>query len=112
MVERIPHCIRYGFRPFFEFFVAASVARDEFLRYAVSPHGSPLVVVASKPYFRQVVELVVFRYHFRYEMAVIVDDRHLFGAFVIQLPGIVVGEHEIIVDELPVHQPLDVLFYF
>ena len=58
------------------------------------------------------MELVVLCYHFRYEVAVIVDDRHFLCALVIQFAGIVVCEHEVLIDEFPVDKAFDVLFYF
>ena len=56
-------------------------------------------MVAAEPYLREVAELVVVRNHLRHEVAVVVDDRHLLCASVIQLASIVVCEHEVIMNE-------------
>ena len=99
MIERIPHCIWDGFRPFLEFFVTASVACDEFLWHTIASECSPLVVVTSQPYLGKVLELVVFRNHLRVKMAVVVDDRHALGTFMVKRAGILVCKHEIFMYE-------------
>ena len=99
VVERVPHCIRDCLCPFFELLIAAAVTCDEFFRHTVASHRSPFVMVSSQPYLSQVLELVVVCDHFRYEMAVVVDDRHLLCTLMIKFAGEFICKHEIVVDE-------------
>ena len=112
VIKRIPHGVRYGLGPFFEFLIAASAARYEFFWHTVASHRTPLVVVSTEPHFREIMELVVFGYHLRHQMAVVVDDRHFFGALMIKFAGIFVGQHEVVIDEFPVNKAFNVLFHF
>ena len=59
-------------------------------------------MVSSEPYFSKILEPVVSGNHFRDKMTVVVDDRHLFGTFMIEFTCTVIVEHEVIIDELPV----------
>ena len=99
VIQWISHCIRHCLSPFLEFFVAVAASCDEFLRNAVTSHCSPLVVVASKPHFSQVSELIVVRNHLRNQVTVVVDDRHLFCALMVEFAGEIICEHEIVIDE-------------
>ena len=83
MIQRIPHGIRNGLRPFLKLFITASVSCYEFFRNTVASEGPPFIMVASKPYLGKVPELIVLCYHLRVQMAVVVYDRHLFCAFVV-----------------------------
>ena len=113
VVKRIPHCVRNSLCPLLEFLVTASRACDEFFRHSVPSHCSPLVVVPAKPYFCKILELVVIRDHLWNEVAVVVDDRHLFCALMIQLAGVIVGQHEVVIDErLFAHETVNVFLYF
>ena len=111
VVQRVTHGIRDCLGPFLELLVAAAAAGDELLRDTVPSHCTPLVVVSSKPDLGQVLETVVAGYLLRLEVAVIVDDRHLLRTLMVELAGIAIGEHEIVVDELLVDHPVDFPFY-
>ena len=111
VIQRVAHRIWHRFSPFFEFLVTASVPGNEFFRHSVAPHCPPFVMVASEPDFRKILESVVLGNHFRDKMAVIVDDRHLFSAFMIKFACIAVRQHEILMDEFPVEHAVDFFFY-
>ena len=99
VIERVAKRVRHGLRPFLEFFPGAAVAGDVFFGNAVSAHRAPLVVVSPEPYFGDVGELVVFRYHLGIQMAMIIDDGHAFRTLVIQFAGGIATKHEVFVDE-------------
>jgi len=54
VIQRIAESIRYGFRPFLKLFpIGGVLAGTETFVHTVGAHGTPLVVVASQPDFRQ-----------------------------------------------------------
>ena len=112
VIQRIAHGVRNSLRPFLELLVTASVPGDELLWHPVAPHCAPFVMVPAEPHLGQVLEPVVLRYLPRHEMAVIVDNGHFLRALVIKLPRITVREHEIIIDELPVHHSVNAFLDF
>ena len=83
MIERIPHGIWYRLCPFFEFFPAASSARDVILVHAVSSQRAPFVVVAAQPYFRNVCKFMVLSHLLWDEVAMVVYDGKIFRTFMI-----------------------------
>ena len=65
-------------------------------------------MVSAKPYFSKILELIIVSDHLRNQMAVIVNDRHFLSTFVVQLTGIIICEHEIVIDErLFLHQTVN-----
>ena len=104
VVERVSHCIWNSLRPLLELLVAVTSSGDEFFRNTVATHSSPFIMVTSEPHLGKVSELIVVSYHLRHKVAVIVDDRHLLCALVIELASIIIGEHEVVIDKrFPVH---------
>ena len=99
MVKRVSHGIRNGLRPFFEFLIASASSGYEFFRNSVATHGAPFIMVSAEPYLGKILELVVVSDHLRHEVTVVVDDRHVFSAFMIKLACIIIREHEVFVDE-------------
>ena len=85
--------------PFLELLVTITIACYILLQNTVATHRTPLVVVSSEPYLGKVTELIVVGYHLRHKMAVLVDDRHIFCTFMVKLTGVVVGEHEVVVNK-------------
>ena len=85
--------------PFLKLLVAVARSCDIFFQNTVATHRAPLVVVSSEPYLGKVTELIVVGYHLRHKMAVLVDDRHIFCTFMVKLTGVVVGEHEVVVNK-------------
>ena len=77
MVERVTHCIGHGLRPLLELLPIRRIARAVALGNAIRAHSTPLIVVARKPDFREVAELMVRSYIFGVEVTMVVDDRHL-----------------------------------
>ena len=59
--KRIAHSLSENLRPFLELFTVRSVSGDVFLVNSGRAHQTPLVVVASQPYLRDVVETSVLR---------------------------------------------------
>ena len=85
--------------PRVELFRGGGSASAEFFRHSVAAHGAPFVMVTFQPNLKQVVELAVFRNVLRGNMAVIVENRLVFGVFVIKLARGLRAEQKIIVDE-------------
>ncbi len=112
VIERVTHSIRHCFRPFFKFFIAAAPSGYIFLRNTVASHRAPLVMVAPEPYFSQIPELMVVCDHLGDKMAVIVYNRHFLRTPVIKFTGIVIGQHKVIIDELPVPHHIQIFFDF
>ncbi len=84
VIQRIPQRVRNGAGPCQELRVWLGVAGDELLRYAVGPHGAPLVVIALQPNLKQVLELSIGRDVLRRQMAVVVENRLVFSEAVIK----------------------------
>ena len=95
VVQRIPHRIRNRFGPLPELLVIASGAGYILFRNAVGPHRAPFIMVAAEPCLGNTAETVVAGDHFRIEMTVIVDDRHLRSIPVIEFDGRIGRQHEI-----------------
>ena len=77
MVKRVAECIRNRLGPFLKLFpVTGLCSRAIFLIHTIGAHRTPLVMVSSQPKLRDALELVVVGNHFRYQMAMIVDNRH------------------------------------
>jgi len=99
VVERIAEGVREGPHPGVKLLPRAGVAGAEALGHAVRPHRPPLVVVAANPDVRQVPELMI-RGDLRLRhMAVVVVDRLPLGIPVVELPGRVGLQQEVVVDE-------------
>ena len=76
VVKRIPHTVGHGLGPFLEFFPVCSVfPRAVTLLYPVGAHGAPFVMVPFKPYFREILELMVRGHILGIKMAVVIYDR-------------------------------------
>ena len=85
VIQRIAECIRDCFGPFFEFFPIGSVlTRTITFVYPVATHCTPFVMVTAQPDFCNRLELIVVGHHFRNQVTMIVDNRHLGCMIVIQ----------------------------
>ena len=84
MVQRVPHAVRHRFCPLLELLPIARIACDIFLLDPVAPHRAPLVVVSSKPEFRDVSEAMVLCNLFRIEVTMVVDDGQMGCVVVIE----------------------------
>ncbi|MMZ67073.1 hypothetical protein D1872_296180 [compost metagenome] len=60
-------------------------------RHSVSTHQPPFVMVTGKPGFGQVAKRLIFVDFLRVEVAVIIDDRHIGGVFVVERLGHIGG---------------------
>ena len=87
VIKRIAECIWQSSSPLLEFLEIRSIASDEAFIYAVSSHGTPLVVVATEPQLGNRCKTVVVGNHFRRQMTVIVDNRQLGCNIVIEMLG-------------------------
>ena len=104
VVQGVPHSIGNGLGPFLEGLPGAVLAAGEvILANAVGTHGTPLIVVSvvavHQPELRDVTELDILRYLLRHQVAVIVNDGHLFRVLMVQFLGGLRLEHEIRVDK-------------
>ncbi|MBA7695549.1 hypothetical protein ES703_104178 [subsurface metagenome] len=95
VIKRISKAIGNGLGPFFELLIVACITRAESLVHAVGSHRAPLVVVAVKPYLREVLEPVVGCYFVRGKMTVIVVDGHFLRMFVIENPRSLILQEKI-----------------
>ena len=84
MIERVPHAVGHRFCPLLELLPIARVASNEFLLDPVAPHGAPLVVVSSKPEFRDARKAMILRNLFWIEVAMVVDDGQMGCVIVIE----------------------------
>ena len=87
VIELIFHEARNSRSPLLELLAVGSVSRAEAFRNAVRAHGAPFVVVAVKPYLGDVGPPLIVRNLGGRQVAVIVNDRHVFGIFVVKLAG-------------------------
>ena len=76
VIQRIADQLWKRFSPCLEFLSVGSVAGDVLFIDAVGTHLTPLVMVASKPYLGDVLELAVLADLLGIDMAVIVQNRH------------------------------------
>ena len=74
VVQRVAHAVGHRFGPLLELLPVACVACDIFLLDPVAPERTPLVVVASKPEFRDALEAMVLGHLLRIEVTMVVDD--------------------------------------
>ena len=99
VIQRVAQRLRHGGRPGLKFGQRGCVARAIHFRHAVGPHRPPLVMVAFKPDFKQVLELAIFRQIRRRQVAVIIKNRFAGGKLMIQPARGVRGQQKILVDE-------------
>ena len=100
MVERVTHRVGHRLGPLLELLPIRGIARAVALGYAICSHCAPLIVVARKPYLREVAELMVARHILGVEVAVIVDDGHFCRVVVVQSLGRRALQKEIFVIKL------------
>jgi len=99
MIQRITKRIGDRPGPGAEFFEWLGVSGAIALRHAIGPHRPPLVVIAFKPKFGQVVEPTILGDVLWSEVAVIIKDRLLLGVIAIEPARGLGMEQEILVDE-------------
>ena len=100
MIKRISDEVRHSLCKFVEFLVITSaVSRDKLFGSAISSDLSPFIMVTAKEKFKSILELLIFRNHLGYEMAVIVDDRHFLCIIVIKFLCCLGFEHKIVVNK-------------
>ncbi|MNV59154.1 hypothetical protein D3C71_1515640 [compost metagenome] len=104
MIERIPDNPRNGSRPCQELFIVTSITSNELLLYTICPHHSPFVMVAIKPSFGNIVERLVLINLLRTEVAMIVDNRHIFRMIMKQLNGGLARQQEVLIHEFFAHE--------
>ena len=97
MVQRVAQSIGYCLRPLLKLLPVRSVTRDVAFVHSVSAHGTPLVMVAAQPQFRDGTEAVILCHHPRVQMAMVIYDGQPFGMPVIQFPRGVRPEQEILI---------------
>jgi len=100
VIQGITHGIGKGFGPFFEFFPVAGILTGAitFIN-SVGSHGTPFIMVTFEPDLSQVVEFVIFGNVFGVQVAVIINNRQIFGVLVEKLFGYFVFQHKIFVHE-------------
>ena len=99
VVERVAQGVGNGARPGAELLLGRDVAGAIGFVDAVGAHGAPLVVVALQPDFEEVAEAAVGGHVLRRDVAVVVQNRLVFGVFVVEPARGLRGEQEIFVDE-------------
>ena len=86
MIQGITEGVRHCLRPLLKLLpIGGVVTRAIFLSNTVSAHGTPFVMIASQPQFSDASKLMVFGYHLRHQMTMIVDDGHLGRVIVKQI---------------------------
>ena len=84
MVEGIAQGFGYSCRPGPELFIIGGAASNVFFIDPVGAHGPPFVMIAVEPDLGQILKIPVagnLRYR---QVAVIVNDRLIFGVFVVK----------------------------
>ena len=85
--HRIPDCTRQCFGKFLEFFPVISVTGDKMLIDSVGTHQPPFIMVAAEPKLGDILKTAVFPDFLGIDMTVIINNRHIFGVFMIQPLG-------------------------
>ena len=99
VVKRIANGVGQGFCKGDELFFRVAVAADQVFIHAVRQHGAPLIMVAPQHQLGNILKATVFSNLLGREMAMIVDNGHFFGGFVIQHPGRFSAQQEIFIHE-------------
>ena len=98
MIERVAKGIGDGLGPFLEFLPIRCVGTCAVaFGHSVGAHGAPFVMVSTQPKLGDTAELMVFGYHLRNQMAMVVDDGHLLGVVVIKVLSCLGREQEVFV---------------
>ena len=85
VIQWIADCLLKSLCPLLELLSVSCISCDVLLVDTVRTHLTPLVVIAAKPYLSDVLKLAVLIDFLRVDMAVIVDDRHIFCVIMEQL---------------------------
>src|ERR1700690_1301705 len=99
VIERIAERLRHGGSPGFELLERAGVTRAKTLGHAVGAQGAPFVMIAFQPDFKKVLEPAVGRDVARRKVAMIIENRLVFGVMMVKLPGRPGAQQKIFVDE-------------
>ena len=99
VVEGVPHGVGDGRGPFLEFLIRSAVAGDIFLRNAVSSHCSPFIMVSAEPNLRKIPELIVVSNHLGDKVAMIIDNRHILRALMVEFACRIALQHEVLSNE-------------
>lgn len=84
MIQRITQRIGHGLSPFPEFFPVRAVAGNVTFVHSIGPHCAPFIMIPVKPCFYDIIEPAVFCDLARRQMAVIVNNRHGCGVFMVE----------------------------
>ena len=85
VIQRIAQCERNRARPRQKFIARIGGASHLRLGHTIGPHRAPLIVVAFKPRFEQIVKATVGRDIRRRQMRVVIEDRFGCSVGVIQV---------------------------
>ena len=99
MIEGVAERSGDGFGPFFELIPIGGVSCTVPFGDPGRPHGTPFVVVTVEPDLCQILEAVIGRDLFGWEVAVVVHDRHVAGILVIESDSGFGLEQEVLGDE-------------
>ena len=99
MIKRISDRKGERLRPLLKLLTVGGVAGDEALLHTGRAHQTPFVVVAAEPYPGDIFKAPILVDLLRIEVAVIVDDRKLFGHIVIEVLRRLRGEQKVLVQK-------------
>ena len=100
MIKRISDKVRHSLCKLVEFLVITSaVTCDKLFGSTVGSDLSPFIMVTSEEKFKSILELLIFRNHPGYKMAVIVNNRHSLCIFVIKFLSCLSFEHKIVINK-------------
>ena len=99
MIEGVAERSGDGFSPFLELIPIGGVSCAVPFGDSGRSHGTPFVMVTVEPDLRQILEAVIGRDLLGWEVAVVIDDRHIAGVLVIESDGGFGLKQEILGDE-------------
>ena len=108
VIHRVADCHLKSFCELDELVIRICVAGYEIFRNAVGAHDAPFVMVteigavcgaAAQPYFRDVVVAAIFVDLPRRNVAMVIDDRHLFRVCVEDVTRGLILQHEVFTHE-------------
>ncbi len=103
MVKRVAQGVRHGCTPLLKLFPIAGIASTKTLVHAVGAHSAPFVMIACQPNFSKVFELLILTYLLGGKMAVVINDRHVFGVLMKEYFGLLGVEQKVVVDKAHSH---------
>ena len=99
MVDGVAHQGGHHGGEALEFLLEGGLAGDVLLGHTAGAHHPPLVVVAGQPGLANVGELLVLVNLLGIQVAVVVEDGHALGIFMIEPAGRLAVEQKVIGDE-------------